>query len=225
MKYDYQVSLRKKKKFLKKVYILIIGLFVIALLIVGLIRLDAYLLSRQNTPDQTTTEKTNSYFAPTTKIFRSKYFQFQTENDWTEISSETTENKFVYRGQNKAIIEQELTIYVDHIPDDLAATRILPIKLKDNNQLVPTAITGHCNETVGGFKTNNQRVTFKGVTLDCDIDNTQYNVLVGQIGGTTKLTLTRPDGTNIAYSLYYRNVKAVPNANELVTIVSSFQTR
>lgn len=225
MKYDYQISPHKKKKYLKKVYFFIIFIFVFFALGAAAIRVDSYIQNKKNTPDQTTTEKTTAYFASSTKIFRTQYFQFQAQNNWTEIPAESTDNKFVYRGQNKSLIEEELVVYVDDIPDNLAATRILPVSLSDEGHMIPSEVTDHCNESVGGFKSNDKIIMYKKVKVNCDIDNTQYNVLIGLSGGTTEINLIRPDSTKTKYTLYYRNVKAVPDASGLIDIVKSFQAR
>lgn len=225
MKYDYQISSHSKKRYLKRVYILLSITIVIVLAIIAFIRLDAYLQRNQNTPDNTTTEKTTAYFAPTTKIFRTQYFQFQSDDTWVELPAESNNSTYVYRSFRNNLIEQELIIYVGDIPPNPSATRVLPVSIKQDKRLSVNQISEHCNKAVGGPVVGQAQVSFEQVTMLCDADGTQYEVLVGLIGGTTNLTLSRPDGSNEAYVIYYKNVKASPDAIQFSQIVSSFQTR
>jgi hypothetical protein len=226
MKYHHRVSLHRRRKYLKGVYIFAIFIGIIAALIFFAIRLDSYLQSRANTFDTTTSEETSAYFASSNQVFTTQYFQFQTPKNWAEIPTESTGTKFVYRGINKPIIEDELIIYVNNIPGDLTATRLLPVKLAAGGQeLSADSVSDHCNEVSADHNIDEKVVKFKGVSINCDIDNTQFNVLVGLVGGTTRMTLNRPDGSTADYTILYRNVKAIPDASGLLQIMQSFQTR
>lgn len=225
MKYDYQISSHSKKRYIKRVYILVLTIVLIALAVFAYIKIDAYLQKSQNNPNNTTTEKTTAYFAPKTKIFRTQYFQFQSDESWVEIPSESSSSTYVYRSFRNNLIEQELIIYVGDIPANLNGTRVLPVSIDQDKQLSINQVSEHCNKAVGGPNVGEAQVSFQEVTMLCDVDGTQYQVLVGLIGGTTKLTLPRPDGSNKAYAIYYKNVKASPDAIQFSQIVSSFQTR
>jgi hypothetical protein len=226
MKYDYQISSHKKKKYLKKVYILTISVFILAALIAGFIKLDTLLQSRKNTPDQTTTQKTTSFYDTKDEIYRTAYFQFQTRNTWNEIPSETTESKYVYRNQRGNLIEEEIAIYINEVPASLSATRVLPVTINNEGQLDHGNVSDHCIKAMGGqSKMQDLEVSYSGVKLVCNSDSTQYEVLVGLKGGTTSFKLKRPDGALATYSIFYRNVKATPDPAQLYQIISSFQTR
>lgn len=226
MKYHHLISLHRRSKHLKRVYIFFIVVAVVAGLVVLAIRLDSLLQDRVNTVDSTTTDQTSSYFASSNKVFTTKYFQFQTSKKWVEIPSESSDTEFIYRGQNKSIIEEELTIYVNSIPSDLTATRLLPVNLTAGGQeLSPGSVSGHCHEASEEKNIDEKIVTFKKVTINCDIDNTQFNMLIGQTGGSTQLILNRPDGSEARYSMLYRSFEAIPDASEIPQIMQSFQTR
>lgn len=226
MKYHYRVSPHRRRKYLKSVYIFFVIIAVIAGLIILAVRLDNFLQNRVNQTETTTSEQTSAYFASSNKVFRTDYFQFQAGKKWAEIPSESTKDKYVYRGINKTIIENELIIYVNNIPENLSATRLLPVRLPAGGQsLLPDSISGHCNEASKDHNIDEKVVTYKKVMLNCDIDNTQFNVLVGLVGDTTRMTLNRPDGSTADYTVFYRNVKAVPDASELLQVIQSFQTR
>ncbi|MBI5357637.1 hypothetical protein HZB74_02205 [Candidatus Saccharibacteria bacterium] len=225
MKYDYQISSHSKKRYLKRVYIVLSIVIVVALAVAAFIKIDSYLQKSQNTPNNTTTEKSTAYFAPATKIFRTQYFQFQSDDSWVEMPAESNLSTYVYRSFRNNLIEQELIIYVGDIPANLNATRVLPVSIKQDRQLSINQVSEHCNKAVGGPVIGQAQVSFEQVTMACDVDGTQYQVLVGLIGGTTNLTLSRPDGSNEVYAIYYKNVKASPDSVQFSQIVSSFQTR
>lgn len=226
MKYHHGVSLHRRRKYIKRVYIFLISLAVIAGLIILAVRLDAYLQNSVHTDDATTTEQTNAYFASSTSVFTTQYFQFQTEDNWAEIPSESSDTKFVYRGLNGSIVQEELIIYVNKIPSDLAATRVLPVEPASNNrELTPGNVSGHCKKASKEHNLDERVLTYQKVTLNCDIDNTQFNVLVGVVGDSTRMVFERPDGSTADYSILYRNVEAVPDASELLQIMQTFQIR
>lgn len=226
MRYHHKISLHRRKRYLKKIYLLFIVIAVIIGLIIFAIRIDNFLQERLNTDDSTTTQKTSAYFASSNKIFTTDYFQIQAPKNWVEIPSESTDTKFVFRGMNEPIVEDELIIYVNKIPGDLTATRLLPVELSGNAQKLSSgSVSSHCNAASDNDNIDEKIVKFKKVVINCDIDNTQFNVLVGLVGGSTRMSLTRPDGSTAEYSILYRNVQAVPDASALLQIMQSFQTR
>jgi hypothetical protein len=179
-----------------------------------------------NTPTTTTSEATSSYFAPSVKIFRSPFFQFQTDQNWAEVPAESTQNKFVYRSLRANLIEHELVIYVNQIPANLVANRVLPVTIKEQKELMPTQVSDHCNKAFGGQpRLGNPSTTIDKVRILCDADSTNYVVLVGAIDGSNTLNMLRPNGTATAYALQYTNLKATGDVAQLVSIVDSFQTR
>lgn len=226
MKYDHQISSHKKHRFLKRSAVLSIVLLLLATIIFGLIRVDSYFRDRKNTPDNTTTRQTTSFYDTKDQIYRTGYFQFQTKNSWVEIQNESSQAKYVYRNLSGSIIEEELVIYVNNIPANLAATRVLPVSLNDKQQFEVGKVSEHCVKSLGGATSSqNQKISLRGVKMLCDSDSTLYEVLVGPKGGTTNLALARPDRTSATYAIFYRNVKATPNPEQLYQIISSFQTR
>lgn len=226
MKYDYQVSQHKKKKFVKRLYIPALIILIILAIFASIIKIDTYLQNQKNTPAQTTSQQTTAFYDTKDKIYRAKYFQFQTRNTWVEIPSETTENKYVYRNMRGSLIEEELVVYVNSIPSDVHATRSLPITIKNDGQFEVGIVTDHCSKALKNqTSSRDQEVAFGGTTILCDSDSTQYEVLIGLKGGGTKLSLKRPDGTSADYTIFYRNVKATPDATQLYGLVTSFQAR
>lgn len=225
MRYNQQLNYQRRRKFVFRV-----RLFFIVLLVV-LVTGGAYLyyatvnVEQGNTQSATTSEQTSGYFAPTVNVFRSPYFQFQANNTWAEVAAESTPNKYVYRSLRSNLIEHELVIYVNQIPADLAANRVLPANVKSDSELMPISVSEHCIKAAGGPQARSTPITLDRVKMLCKSDSTNYTVLVGQVDGSTAISLARPDGSRTVYSIYYSNLKANPDAAQLAQIVDSFQTR
>jgi hypothetical protein len=180
-----------------------------------------------NQRDQASSSSTTGYYAANVQIFRTPYFQFQTDKSWSEATNESKDGKYVYRSIRNSLIKHEFIVYVGKAtPASKPVTRVLPVSIASENTLKANEISDHCSNALppgqkGGIKV----VTYKSVTFDCFADNTQYNVIVGQIGGTPKLSLLRPDGGKETYTIYYSNVTANPESSQLQQIIASFQTR
>lgn len=178
-----------------------------------------------NTETTSTSQETSGYFAPSVKIFRSSFFQFQADNTWVEVPAESTASKFVYRSLRANLIEHDLTIYVNSMPSVLVSNRVLPVNLKSGPELLPISTSDHCVKVAGGPNAGTVKVLLDNVSMLCDADSTNYTVLVGLANGTTVLDLLRPDGTTAQYAILYSNLRATPEASQLMQIVNSFQTR
>lgn len=225
MRYDYNVSLHRRNRFKHRIFLLTIFIIFLAAVAFAVIRIDAYLEKERNPASSTTSERTTGYFAPTTQIFRSPYFQFQTNKTWAEVPSETTKSKFVYRSLRNNLVEHDLTVYISPIPADVATTYVLPVTLKNNNtELVPQTVSSHCKGEEATTAQDSMKVVAK-VNMLCDGDNTQYSVAVGKPGASTTLNMRRPDGAQVDYLIVYRNVTARQEPSQLYDIIASFQTR
>ncbi len=226
MKYDYHESSHRKKKFLKRAYIAVMVVLLLVIAVGIAFKVDSMLKRERNSQEATTSAVTTSYFAPSTQIFRTKYFQFQTNKIWAEAPADSTENKFVYRSMRNNLIEHELNIYVKETPANLSATRVMPVTtINGNKELVPGTVSKHCREKAGAMTAADKIVNMDGIDMLCNVDNTQYSVIVGKKGEGTILTLTRPDKQKLTYVIYYTNVTANPEASQLVDILNTFQTR
>lgn len=227
MKYNSHLNYKKRKRFLLKVR-LALGLILVVLIAGGVLFYLKYVREENpNTVERTTSETTTSVVAPSISIFKTPYYQFQASNDWVEVPNESNANKFVYRSLRSSLIENELIIYVNQIPANLEANRVLPVTLKnDNTELQPLTVSDHCLKAIGGNPTiNTSDIVLNGVRFKCDSDSTNYTVMVGLKDGDTVLKMIRPDGTQASYTIYYTNLRALPESSALTGIVSTFQTR
>lgn len=225
MKYNQQLNYQRRKRFLFRVrmfFVLLVGCIIIA----GAYGYYLVVIQEQaNTQATSTSQQASSYFAPSTKIFRSPYFQFQADKTWTEVTTESTPSKFVYRSLRANLIEHDLTIYVDNIPPMLASNRVLPVNPKGESEFLPTSVSEHCMKTAGGSRIDDPLITLDKVKFRCDADSTNYSVLAGLIGGSSMLNLKRPDGSNANYAIVYSNLRALSESSQFQGILASFQTR
>lgn len=224
MRYYHQLNYRQRRKFLRRIRLLALLVIICAVIGAGLVFNDNRSRSVSNTPEQTTSQVTTSYFAPSIQIFRTGYFQFQANSSWSQASPESSDSKFVYRSMRGTLIDHELIIYVNRKPDEKSVTRVLPVNLKKNSELVPLTISENCGKTLQPTAPVVPGVVDR-VSLDCAPNDPRYVVAAGLVGGSTKLTLERPGGGSAVYSIYYSNLTANPEGSQFVEIAGTFQAR
>lgn len=226
MKYNNHLNYRDRKRFLFKLRLILFTVFILLASLGAYIYFSVIIQEGENTAESTTSQETSGYFAPSVKIFRSPFFQFQTDQHWVEVPTESTSSKYVYRSLRNNLIEHDLVVYVNQIPANLAATRVVPANTKANSELLPIGVSDHCGKLVtGADRIAKPQVLLERVKIKCDADSPSYSVFVGLVDGSTALTLPRPDSTTATYTLLYTNLKALPDASQLLQISSSFQTR
>lgn len=224
MKYTRQLNYHQRKRFLFRLRVFFTFLFVLILVAAAWIYYAIVNQKFSNT-NAVSTAQSKSYAAPEVKIFNSPYFQLQTNNTWTEIAQETTKNKFVYRSVRGSLVEHELIIYVNQMPDKLTSNRVLPAAQIGDFKLAPENVSDHCIKAAGGSRIDDPFVTINRVGFHCDADSTDYSVLVGLVNGNSSMHLKRPNGTTATYAIRYMNLKALYDDTMLTEMISKFQIR
>ena len=227
MKYNNHLNYRDRRRYLFKVRIIMLFIFLSLSAIIGFIYYSVIRDESSNTAASTTSQATSSYFAPSINIFRTPYYQFQADDTWAEVANESTANKFVYRSLRQNLIEHELVVYVDQIPANLEANRVLPVALvSGETELAPSSVSGHCSSVINpSVRSSRQEVVIEGVRINCDADSTDYSVFAGVTGGDIRVPLKRTTGVEARYTLIYKNLKATQDANQFSDILASFQSR
>lgn len=219
-------SYKSRHKLLKHSKWFAVGLLLaIPVLIAGMIFTGVILISPKAA--QPTSDVQTSLQAPSIKVFRSSYFQFQTGKSWSEDAKETSDNKYVYRSYRGPLLEHELTIYVNAEAPEFDVVRVQPVKPKDNGTFeVTEGISEHCQLALPeGQRNRIQTVSFNGVTIPCRADGTNFDVVVGEIGDDPYILLKRPDGSTAQYLIIYKDLTATPTGQELNRIAQTFQAR
>lgn len=230
MKYNNHLNYRDRRKLLIKLRIVyaIFGLLVIAGAAVFYLRY----VKEDIINDKAVSGETKSIVAPTITTFKSPFFQFQASNDWAEVPKESTPNKFVYRSFNETLVEHEMIIYVNQVPDamNFKSTRVLPVDIVHSSGQTSRFSAGVVSESCGPALKKDvipldvQTVNFKGVNFVCYGRINEYNVVIGQRNGGTNMTMTRADNTTAVYTIQYKDLRAINNSAEIDQIASSFQS-
>lgn len=218
--YQYDVSISRQKRFIRRFKKLLWFLLCILILVGAVVAFDAL---RQTTEDNTETgAPSTTTIRPSIREFDSEYFTFTAPPSWTNVASESTAQKFVYRSLRGQLVEQELTVYVNEQSADLSATRVLPVRIEEGKRLIPSEVSDHCN-TASALKKANapMPVTIGQVSMLCRLDDTNYLVVIGEKGGNTDIKLTGASKTT-TFHFMYRNSTFTPDTTQLIDILNSF---
>ena len=229
-RYKYNTSYHNKSKRARHVGVFAIVFSVVVVAGVGAVVAEIVLQKlRKQTPVSQATY--SSVQGSSINLFRTEYYQFQTDNSWREVPSETKKNHFVYASYKGPLVEHDLTIDINDttkIPDALSrTTNIMPVQIEANGRLTIVAGVGeHCKNALPKNTPNLPIwVTQKQVKFLCTPDAVLYQVQVGVIGGGTSMKITRPDGSKASYSITYRNLRFTPDDNMLRQLIDGFQAR
>lgn len=225
MRYKQQLDYRRRKRFIRRVWL---ACLIVVLMIggfVGYLFYENYKASNYNSPEQTTSTETSGYFGNSVNILRSQYFQFQADKNWVEVPAESTPTKFVYRSFSKNLVEHELIVYVGEVPATIGANRLLPVEVRAGNGFGRQSVSNHCAEGAKSTNAQNTVVKLQSVMFECDSDSTDYSILVGEINGSTKIPMNRPDKSVANYTISYKNLRATGDPSQIYQIIDTFQTR
>jgi hypothetical protein len=228
--YYREQGFSSRKRFLRRLRY-IWALLLLSLVVVG--GFFAYDAIAQNKKSDQASKESNtvtSLIVSNTQLQSSPYFQFQSPKNWRVIANESRSNHFVYRQYNGPLLEQELTVDINRdTPEVLALTlntRVMPVTVTQPGKLTPTSSnpSDHCKEAAKQSR-NPIVVTYKGVTFNCNPTASNFIVLVGIVGGTDNLVLSRPSGGKATYNIVYKNLTAQPTAGDLDDMIETFETR
>jgi hypothetical protein len=228
-RYKYNTSYHHKSRKAKRTTVVATVVSLLVVIAIGLIGADIfYQAYHKQAPTSQPTY--SSVQGASVNLFRTEYFQFQTNNTWKEVPSETKKDHFVYASFNGPLVEHDLTIDINKpqdIPANVHTTHVMPVQIESTGRLSIIAGAGeHCKTLMPKdsrpFPT---LVTQKQVSFYCAVDNVLYEVKVGVVGGTTNMVMTRPDGTKATYTITYRNLQFTPSDTMLRSIVETFQAR
>lgn len=167
---------------------------------------------------------TSSVQSATINLFRTPYFQFQADRTWVEVPEVSTPTKFIYRSSNGTLLEHQLTVYVnEHPPKKLAATHVYTVEVDKRKFNEVSGAERHCNSDTEGLKNEPKVITFNQVTFNCDLGSSTFTAFVGLQGGTNEIPIVRPNGETATYAIIYDDVTFSPNANQINSIMKTFQ--
>ena len=219
----------RQRKFFRWAWKILAVIILLVLLVLLAIFVDSWLQKRKaNTPSKAT-DPVTSTIAPSTQIFTSPYFQFQTDKNWRAIANESTTTKYVYRRGTDNHVEGDMTVYINSSPDDVQATRVMPVVLNsDGTSLEASFVSDHCKKNLSKPQQENTgevTLTLNSVRFVCDVDGNLFSVIVGLENATPVMNFRRPDGTNANYIIVFTDLRFTPQADELEKIMDTFQIR
>ena len=224
--YHHHVNLHhrlKRASRLKRFSKLVLAMFLIIVMVIGV---DWVITNIRASKTVISKGSTASVQSSTINIFRTPYFQFQADRDWTESTEASTDTKFVYRSMDGPLVEHQLTVYVNEKPPaKLAATRVYTVELINGNFKQISNADQHCNSNDTGLKNEPKIVTFNQVTFKCDMGSNVFRAFVGLIGGTNEITALRPNGQTATYAIVYDDLTFIPSTSQISSIMDTFQIR
>lgn len=227
MAYKKGRNLHKKRVRSKRTIVASFMLLFLAIIVSGIIFVDR-ILSETESSRFVDTGVQAKVESSTINIFRTPYFQFQAPRDWREITEETNESRFVYRGFKENLVEHQLIVEVDNdrtqFPVDIAdeITRAYPFK-EENNRIVPTAgISDHCGDLEEGLPNKLIRMTYENTEFDCVVDGSSYVVSLTEDRGNEVFTHVGQDGVERTFRVTYQNSAFTPSGAILRSIVKTF---
>ncbi len=224
--YHHHVSTHHRTKRAKKVRKLSFFLVVLTFLFVGVVSFDWIATKLRSSTSVVSVESNATVQSSTINIFRTPFFQFQADDSWSEVPEVSTETKFVYKSLNGPLVEHQLTVFVNEkAPAKFAATRVFTTELDKGLFKKVSGTEKHCNTDEEGLKNEPKVVTFNQVTFNCDLGSNIFRVFVGIIGGTNEIAATRQNGETATYTIIYDDLTFLPSANQINSIMSTFQIR
>ena len=196
------------------------------LLALGIIALTIDLIRSDSSKPETSAAE-SVQVSDSLNTFKAKYFEFQDKGKWVLDKNASTDKKFAYVKYRGLQLQYQLTIYVneDPIPLYSAVSRVLPIRLVNDNQLDVTNVYGPCGKLYGSDELHKVKtLTIENAQMLCDPDTPQYSVILAEVNGDWRITMKRGDGSNAKYVIVYRDLTLDPGPDQILQIADSFKS-
>lgn len=204
-----------------------LGLVLLVLLGVGLIvAAIAFDLRHSNKKKLMTSQAQSQSITGNLQTFRSAYFQFKDTGKWVLNSKESTADKYIYYKYRGLVVEHSLIVYVNQVPISLylASSRVLPVRIVNNDSLDVTSVSGPCGNSYGPQDLHRIKdIVINGAIMQCDPDTPQYTVVLGEINGSYQLHMQRLSGGSVQFVITYRDLRLNTGQDTILQIAHSFQ--
>lgn len=221
--YDQQFHKRKKRsnRILKAVFVIVVFIAIIATIVF----IDWFINNRLDT-NVVGRSSDATVQSSSTNIFRTPYFQFQTDDKWSEVES-TEKDKFIYRSFDNQLVTHELIVEVNKgnptVLGNERVSRVLPVTIDKNRLQTTGPISEHCRELVEDETNRKQQVvSYKEVDFQCNPDSESFLVVVGLIGKNEIIETSTDTGEKRTYKITYRDSTFYPNGRPLGSIINNF---
>ncbi len=224
--YSHQINTYHRTKRARRFRKISRVVLVIFLIILGFIAYDWFRSSLKNSTVGQSSEATVQ--SASINIFRTPYFQFQTDKSWREINESSTNKKYVYRSFESILVQHELIVEVDTTQREVLANtqiaHVIPVEILNNTLSAVGAISPHCKTLINDPNDRKQRyISYKETEFPCDPDSSIFVVVAGVVGGNELISYKNTDDTVTTLKITYRDSTYSPNGSPLSSIINSFQ--
>ena len=224
--YSHQINTYHRTKRARRFRKISRVVLVIFLVVIGIIAYDWFRSSLKNSTVGQSSEATVR--SASVNIFRTPYFQFQTDKTWRAINESSTNKKYVYRSFESILVQHELIVEVDETQRTVLANtqtaHVIPVEIVNNTLSAVGAISPHCKTLISDPNDRKQRyMNYKQTEFPCDPDSSIFVVVVGLVGGNELISYKNADGTTSTLKITYRDSTYSPNGSPLSSIINSFQ--
>lgn len=221
--YIYRKTVRRHHhKTFRRRALVMLSVLILAGVLAGAVFLDLRRdVQRPNVSKVQTTQISDNM-----NTFRSSYFQFRDTGKWVLKTDESNVSKYIYYKYKGLNVEHQLVVYVNQVPIPLylASSRVLPIRIVNNNSLDITTVSEPCVQHYMASELHKVKtVSINQAQMLCDPDTPQYSVVLSQIDGNYQLKMTRTDGSPVQLVVTYRDLRLKPGPETLLVIAKSFQ--
>lgn len=160
-----------------------------------------------------------------TNIFRTPYFQFQTDDSWREIESGENE-KYIYRSFDSKLVTHEITVEVDKgnpvVLGSERVSRVLPVEIIKNRLSHVSPISPHCTELREDKDNRRQQIVeYRQASFQCNPDSSEFLVSIALVGGSEVIQSETDEGTLRSYKISYRDSTFYPTGRSLDNIIDT----
>ncbi len=205
---------------------LLILLVVVALVIAGIVGYFIYQSKKQKPQAEATAPAQQVVVSDNLYTTQNDYFKFTDKGKWVLKQNNSTSTRLVYQKYQGETLLHNMYFFINTEPSggDLTVSRVLPVRIVNNNSFDVTHVSNHCGTTYKEGEPHNVKVVKTNDTsLWCNPDAPNYRVAAGVIGGDWHLNLQRKDKTPISFEIIYEDVGLDPQSDDFVRVMSSFQ--
>jgi hypothetical protein len=223
--YEYRKLVRRhwygKFRLRRRFVVLFVLLLIAAAAAVG------FDLMNNDTSKPQTSATENIEVSDSISTFQTDYFQFKDTGKWVLNKQESTARKFVYNKFRGVQPQHQLVVYINEepIPLYLATSRVLPIRIVNNDSIDITNVYGPCGSVYKPGELHRVKVvTIEGADMLCDPDTPQYSVVLAEVNGNWRFDLQRRDGSPISFVITFRDQTLNPGPDSILRIADSFKS-
>ena len=202
-------------------------MLVILLTLVGYITFDVISTIRNNSnKNQPVSAVQTSIVSDNKNTFTNSYFQFSDYGQWVLDKRISTSNVYTYEKYVGQELQGFLKIYINRTPSEplLTATRVLPVRLVNDNSFQVTGVSDPCvNQFAQGETHRVKEMTINGATMLCDPSSGVYTVIISQIDGNYVLPLKTSQNKPLQLVITYRNNMVDPQSDTITNVAGSFK--